>query len=160
MQFFVAQHSWQKSSCKSLPKELEKAARYDHDISRLNMTKSRGQVSFFFFAWSYWSVTLLTSYDEFSPIQSCKPPSLMNKSVVKVCQQIPDDTSTMAGLANVPLFEGFWKRICWIYIYNNISGRWFGVFLVFHILGISSSQLTLIFFRGLKPPSRYIIIIF
>ena len=49
MQFFVAQHSWQKSSCKSLPKELEKAARYDHDISRLNMTKSRGQVSFFFF---------------------------------------------------------------------------------------------------------------
>jgi hypothetical protein len=53
----------------------------------------------------------------------------MNKSVVKVCQQIPDDTSTMAGLANVPLFEGFWKRICWIYIYNNnISGWWFGVF--------------------------------
>jgi len=23
----------------------------------------------------------------------------------------------MAGLANVLLFEGFWKRICWIYVY-------------------------------------------
>lgn len=48
MHFFVAQHLWQKSSCKSLPKQLEKAARYDHDISRLNMTKSQGQASFFF----------------------------------------------------------------------------------------------------------------
>jgi len=27
-------------------------------------------------------------------------------------------------------------------------------FMTFHILGMSSSQLTFIFFRGLKPPTR------
>jgi hypothetical protein len=39
-----------------------------------------------------------------------------------------------------------------------ISGWWFGTFLFFHILGMSSSQLTnsIIFERGwLKPPTSY-----
>ena len=30
------------------------------------------------------------------------------------------------------------------------SGWWFGTFLFFHILGMSSSQLTFIFFRGVE----------
>ena len=35
------------------------------------------------------------------------------------------------------------------------AGWWFGTFLFFHILGISSSQLTLTFFRGVGiPPTR------
>ena len=33
-----------------------------------------------------------------------------------------------------------------------ISGWWFGPFFIFHILGISSSQLTFIFFRGVGQP--------
>ena len=42
-------------------------------------------------------------------------------------------------------------------ISNWISGWWFGChFLFSHILGISSSQLTVIFFRGVaQPPTRY-----
>ena len=40
-----------------------------------------------------------------------------------------------------------------------IYGWWFGTFLLVHILGISSSQLTFIFFRGVgQPPTRYIYI--
>ena len=39
---------------------------------------------------------------------------------------------------------------------QSISGWWFGTSILFsHILGISSSQLTFIFFRGVaQPPSR------
>ena len=39
---------------------------------------------------------------------------------------------------------------------NSSSGWWFGChFLFSHILGISSSQLTFIFFRGVaQPPTR------
>ena len=38
-----------------------------------------------------------------------------------------------------------------------ISGWWFGTWILFfHILGISSSQLTNIFPDGLKPPTRYV----
>ena len=33
-----------------------------------------------------------------------------------------------------------------------IAGWWFGTFFIFHILGISSSQLTFIFFRGVAQP--------
>ena len=40
---------------------------------------------------------------------------------------------------------------------KTVSGWWFGTcFLFFHILGMSSSQLTFIFFRGVaQPPTRY-----
>ena len=39
----------------------------------------------------------------------------------------------------------------------SISGWWSGtsILFLFHRLGIPSSQLTFIFFRGLKPPTRY-----
>ena len=42
-------------------------------------------------------------------------------------------------------------------IRGSISDWWFGTFgLFFHILEISSSQLTFIFFRGVgQPPTRY-----
>ena len=45
-------------------------------------------------------------------------------------------------------------------IYDYISGWWFGTFLfLFHILGMSSFQLTFLFFRGVgQPPTRYTII--
>ena len=57
--------------------------------------------------------------------------------------------------------DGHWGYHGDIYIYSmyiyiyNITGRWFGTWLLFfHILGMSSSQLT-IFFRGVaQPPTR------
>ena len=47
---------------------------------------------------------------------------------------------------------------CWCMIWDySLGGRWFGTFLFFHILGMSSSQLTFIFFRGVGiPPTRNI----
>ena len=53
-----------------------------------------------------------------------------------------------------------WFRL-YIYIYIGIciyiSGWWFGLeHVFFHVLGMSSSQLTFIFFRGVgQPPTRY-----
>ena len=41
------------------------------------------------------------------------------------------------------------------YVYIYISGWWFGTWLLFfHILGISSSQLTFIFFRGVETTNQ------
>ena len=57
-----------------------------------------------------------------------------------------------------PSFGSFWfqKKA-----QHNFSGRWFGIwmkFMTFYILGISWSQLTFIFFRGVGiPPTRYYI---
>jgi hypothetical protein len=46
------------------------------------------------------------------------------------------------------------KKNTYIHIY--ISGWWFGTWLLFfHILGISSSQLTFIFFRGVETTNQY-----
>ena len=46
--------------------------------------------------------------------------------------------------------------------FNNFTGWWFGCHVLFsHILGMSSSQLTLIFFRGVaQPPTSFILVHF
>ena len=59
--------------------------------------------------------------------------------------------------ANPPWSSGNLKIMC-----DYISGWWFGTFFILHnILGMSSSQLTFIFFRGVGIPSiRYTHIMF
>ena len=37
----------------------------------------------------------------------------------------------------------------------TFSGWWFGTFFIFPYIGNKSSQLTFIFFRGLKPPTSF-----
>ena len=46
-----------------------------------------------------------------------------------------------------------WQQMC-KYMFNTLTGWWFGTFgLFFHRLGMSSSQLTFIFFRGVGIPA-------
>ena len=46
-----------------------------------------------------------------------------------------------------------------VLIYSTYSGWWFGTWLLFsHILGMSSSQLTFIFFRGVETINQYVFI--
>ena len=56
-----------------------------------------------------------------------------------------------AGLLKLKL------SMCHVKVPEYISGWWFGTwfFVFFHILGISSSQLSFIFFRGVETTSQY-----
>ena len=71
---------------------------------------------------------------------------------------IPFLTSICVGNPNVDLWLGLIEFKYCIYRY---SGWWFGTFLCFHILGISSSQLTFIFFSEgwlNRQPDRYYVL--
>ena len=106
-----------------------------------------------------WGTDLDTSYQQCSAYYTCCLPSFFRKLQVGnsaawllMCTEC-NPQSPEPGLS-----VNQWRSIynfspCFNIIFN-IS--WFGKWILFHILGMSSSQLTNIFFRGVGiPPTRY-----